>query len=93
MELMDPLMEKPVSESEILRSIQVGLLCVQQRPEDRPTMSSVLLMLDSEDALLPQPQQPGFYAERFLMAEAGSSSRGKYPIATNEVTITMLEGR
>nr|QLG20111.1 S locus receptor kinase 2 [Corylus heterophylla x Corylus avellana] len=92
MELMDALMEKPVLESEILRCIHVGLLCVAQRPEDRPTMSSALLMLDSEDPSLPQPQQPGFYTERFP-AEADSSSTGKRQYATNEVTITMLQGR
>jgi len=67
-------------------------LCVAQRPEDRPAMSSVLLMLDSDDASLPEPQQPGFYTERFL-AEADSSSTGKRQYATNEVTITMLQGR
>ncbi|RDX79842.1 G-type lectin S-receptor-like serine/threonine-protein kinase SD1-1, partial [Mucuna pruriens] len=38
----------------------VGLLCVQQRPEDRPDMSSVVLMLNGEK-LLPNPKIPGFY--------------------------------
>ncbi|XP_059639395.1 G-type lectin S-receptor-like serine/threonine-protein kinase At4g27290 [Cornus florida] len=63
-ELIDPLMEDLFPMSEVLRCMQVGLLCVQQRPEDRPTMSSVLLMLDSESAMLPQPKQPGFYTLR-----------------------------
>ena len=48
--------------SEVLRCIHVGLLCVQQRPEDRPNMSSVVLMLSSE-SLLPKPRQPGFYTD------------------------------
>ncbi|KAF2305039.1 hypothetical protein GH714_001270 [Hevea brasiliensis] len=65
-ELMDALMEKPVSTSELLKSIHVGLLCVQQQPEDRPTMSSVVMTLDSENPVLHQPKQPGFYRERFL---------------------------
>ncbi|CAL5344767.1 unnamed protein product [Camellia sinensis] len=48
---------------EVLKCIQIGLLCVQQRPEDRPTMSSVVSMLDNGSAMLPRPRQPGFYIE------------------------------
>lgn len=45
---------------EVLRSIHVGLLCVQHHAKDRPTMLSVLLMLVSDSAL-PQPKQPAFF--------------------------------
>lgn len=65
MGLVDPFMEGLVSETEILKCIHVALLCVQHRPDDRPAMSAVVVMLDSEDPLLPLPKQPGFYAERF----------------------------
>ncbi|XP_065001579.1 receptor-like serine/threonine-protein kinase SD1-6 [Musa acuminata AAA Group] len=30
--------------TEVMKCIKVGLLCVQDRPEDRPTMSSVVVM-------------------------------------------------
>lgn len=46
----------------MVRSICVGLLFVQQRPDDRPSMSSVVLMLNTEGTL-PQAKQPGFYME------------------------------
>ncbi|KAK1409574.1 hypothetical protein QVD17_36101 [Tagetes erecta] len=46
--------------SEVLRSVQVGLLCVQDHAEDRPTMSSVVLMLGNE-GVLPQPKPPAFF--------------------------------
>ncbi|KAJ6980396.1 hypothetical protein NC653_028264 [Populus alba x Populus x berolinensis] len=52
--------------SEVLRSIHVGLLCVQENPENRPNMSYVVLMLGNEDEL-PQPKQPGFFTERDLV--------------------------
>nr|XP_025699617.1 cysteine-rich receptor-like protein kinase 25 isoform X2 [Arachis hypogaea] len=42
-----------------LRWIHIGLLCVQERPKDRPTMSSVILMLGSTTAL-PLPLAPPF---------------------------------
>ncbi|XP_010247744.1 PREDICTED: G-type lectin S-receptor-like serine/threonine-protein kinase At4g27290 [Nelumbo nucifera] len=92
LELVDPLMERPFSLPEMLRCIQVGLLCVQQRPEDRPTMSSVVLMLDSETTILAQPRQPGFYTERFP-TENDLSSTGKKNFTSNEVTITLIDGR
>ncbi|XP_015574228.2 G-type lectin S-receptor-like serine/threonine-protein kinase At4g27290 isoform X1 [Ricinus communis] len=91
-ELMDSVMEQPVPTPELLKSIHVGLLCVQQRPEDRPTMSQVVLMLDSENLTLPQPKQPGFYTERFL-TETDSSSTGVKCYTRNEVEVTLLQGR
>lgn len=84
------MVQKEVPDSEGLRCIQVGLLCVQQRPEDRPIMPSVLLMLDSETVSLPKPGRPGFYAERSL-SETDTSSLGK--LVSNEMTVTFLEGR
>ncbi|XP_042520168.1 G-type lectin S-receptor-like serine/threonine-protein kinase B120 [Macadamia integrifolia] len=45
---------------EVLRCIHVGLLCVQDSAMERPTMSSVLLMLESETANVPNPKQPTF---------------------------------
>ncbi|GMP75057.1 hypothetical protein CsSME_00032274 [Camellia sinensis var. sinensis] len=90
--LFDVFMEDPIPTSEVLRCIQVALLCVQQRPEDRPTMSYVLLMLDSENPVLPMPKQPGFYSER-VITDIDYSSIGKHHCTTNEVTITMLHGR
>lgn len=65
MEIIDVLMEN-VSASDALRCIQVELLCVQKCPKERPLMSSVLVTLDSENAALPQPKEPGFYTERDL---------------------------
>ena len=72
---------------EMLRCIHVGLLCVQQQPEDRPNMSSVVLMLSSE-SLLPKPRQPGFYTDS---PEADSSC--STPFSANEMSYTLFEAR
>ncbi|GLT83436.1 hypothetical protein SLE2022_017260 [Rubroshorea leprosula] len=77
--------------SEVLRCIHVGLLCVQQRPEDRPDMLSVVLMLRGESAL-PEPKQPGFFSGRNLpIVESSGSKTGLSSI--NEASITQLDGR
>ncbi|CDP17676.1 unnamed protein product [Coffea canephora] len=41
-------------QTEMLRYIHVGLLCVQQFAKDRPDVSAVLLMLTSEISNLPR---------------------------------------
>ncbi|RWR88315.1 Protein kinase domain-containing protein [Cinnamomum micranthum f. kanehirae] len=61
MELIDPMLIDSSSVNDILRLINIGLLCVQEKAADRPTMSSVLLMLGSESMILPQPTQPPLY--------------------------------
>ncbi|GLT51471.1 hypothetical protein SLA2020_248780 [Shorea laevis] len=64
---------------------------LEKRPEDRPDMSLVVLMLGSENPL-PQPKLPGFYTERNLPEEEVSSSQYEC-VSVNEVTISKLQGR
>jgi len=89
--VVDAAMVNSINVSEMLRSIQVALLCVQQSPEDRPSMSSVVLMLGNDGAL-PQPKEPGFFTERKVVEFEYSTSRDA-PSSVNEVTITLLEAR
>ena len=77
--------------SEALRCLQVGLLCVQKCPEDRPTMSNVLLMLMTNTVMLPQPKEPGFFTER--ISKETEYFQGKSTSSINEVTVTQMEAR
>ncbi|XP_078175429.1 G-type lectin S-receptor-like serine/threonine-protein kinase SD1-1 [Carex rostrata] len=61
-ELIDPSLHNSNSNKEMLRCIHVGLLCVQELPVDRPTMSLVVTMLSSDSAL-PAPKNPAFIFE------------------------------
>ncbi|KAF3655507.1 G-type lectin S-receptor-like serine/threonine-protein kinase [Capsicum annuum] len=76
--------------SQVLRSIQVGLLCFQQHPDDRPSMFSVVQMLTNESPL-PKAKEPGFLTERNLFDEAKSGSQTSS--SKNEFTITLLDPR
>ncbi|KAK6934351.1 S-locus glycoprotein domain [Dillenia turbinata] len=89
LELVDAKMVDIISSIQVLRCIHVGLLCVQCHPRDRPTMSSVLSMLES-DIPLPEPKRPGFFTERSI---ADFSTTGEVAMTTNEVTITLSQGR
>ncbi|XP_034568964.1 cysteine-rich receptor-like protein kinase 7 isoform X2 [Setaria viridis] len=46
--------------TEILRCIQIALLCVEEDPANRPTMQEVALMLSCHDVALPMPQRPAY---------------------------------
>lgn len=91
LELIDVCLTDSCTPSKVLRCIHVALLCVQQRPEDRPSMSSVVLMLDSENSL-PQPKQPGFFME-INPPEADTPSIKHETYSANEVTMTLMEAR
>ncbi|KAL3002536.1 hypothetical protein AAZX31_08G059300 [Glycine max] len=93
LELIDPSIDNSYSESEVLRCIQVGLLCVQERAEDRPTMASVVLMLSSDTASMSQPKNPGFCLGRNPMETDSSSSKQEESCTVNQVTVTMLDAR
>ncbi|GFS40947.1 S-locus lectin protein kinase family protein [Actinidia rufa] len=55
LELMDSALADSWPRIEFMRCVQIGLLCVQESAEDRPTMSQVLSMLTSESVALPTP--------------------------------------
>lgn len=59
MDLLDESMGGKPDYSAVLRCIQVALLCVEVHPRNRPLMSSVVMMLSSENATLPEPNEPG----------------------------------
>ncbi|XVF70460.1 hypothetical protein PTKIN_Ptkin11bG0163400 [Pterospermum kingtungense] len=89
LELIDNSLGNSYIVAEALRCIHVALLCVQQRPEDRPNMSSVLLMLGGESAL-PQPKQPGYFIEKSLPTPDCTSGKQS---SLNELTITLEVAR
>ncbi|KAJ9554559.1 hypothetical protein OSB04_018604 [Centaurea solstitialis] len=51
---------------EAIKVIQVGLLCTQEAPSLRPSMSTVLKMLAKEDEPLPSPSNPPFIDEKTM---------------------------
>ena len=91
--LIDMCLKDSYVESQVLRCIQVGLLCVQKFPNDRPTMSSIVFMLENEGAVLPQPKQPGFFVERSSSDDGSSSLTDQESYSENVASITMPCGR
>lgn len=72
---MDSCLDNSYVKFDVLRCIQIGLLCVQKLSLDRPAMSSVVFMLGNEGAILPQPKEPGFFTERSSTGNDVSNGR------------------
>ncbi|CAI9292657.1 unnamed protein product [Lactuca saligna] len=92
LELVDKSMGAKFSENEVLRCIQIGLLCVQEHPEDRPNMSKVLFLLCSETVQISPPKYSGFFIRR-RNTETESSSQQDDFMTINEITVSILHGR
>lgn len=73
---------------EALRCIHIGLLCVQDNPNDRPLMSTVVFILENGRATLPVPNKPVYFANANNEVEV----RGNNQNSNNSVTLSVLEG-
>ncbi|XLR41601.1 hypothetical protein S83_026261 [Arachis hypogaea] len=91
LELIDEYMIDYCNISEALRCIQIGLLCVQQNPHDRPNISFVVMMLGSE-IQLPLPKEPALFVGKYSCQEYSSSCINDAP-SVNELSISDLEAR
>ncbi|CAL5209769.1 unnamed protein product [Lathyrus oleraceus] len=63
LELVDHTVRESYTPNEAIRCIHIGLLCVQEDPDDRPTMATIVLMLESHTVTLPVPKQPAFFLQ------------------------------
>ncbi|KNA22967.1 hypothetical protein SOVF_028770 [Spinacia oleracea] len=78
--------------AEAMRCINVGLLCVQDHPEDRPTMSTVVAMISNETSELPEPKKPAF----FIGQDSTQGEHLQHDLeqgSLNDASITEMEAR
>ncbi|KAI3710375.1 hypothetical protein L2E82_40155 [Cichorium intybus] len=92
LKLLDESLGAKFSKNEVLRCIQVGLLCVQGQPEDRPSMSKLLLLLSSETVRMSQLKHPGLIIRK-INNEIDSPSKDDDSMTINGITISILDGR
>ncbi|XP_057791271.1 uncharacterized protein LOC131008406 [Salvia miltiorrhiza] len=88
LEMIDPSYKNPCVEPQVKRCIQIGLLCAQNAADERPMMPSVVLMLSSEDIVLPQPKKPGFFLQSrssFLRSASRSENSSFATITMSDV--------
>ena len=93
-------MKENYLEVEVMKCIQIGLLCVQENSDARPTMATVVSYLNNLSLELPYPQEPAFFTHgRFMdpkIAHESSSSQSanrSTPFSTNEMSISEFHPR
>ncbi|KAK2408534.1 receptor serine/threonine-protein kinase SD1-7 [Trifolium repens] len=74
------------------RYVNIGLLCVQQSPEDRPTMSDVVTMIGNDTTSLPSPKPPAFQNMRGIESSRLSRTTEEN-FSVNVVTNSVVEAR
>ncbi|TVU17829.1 hypothetical protein EJB05_33889, partial [Eragrostis curvula] len=75
---------------EVMRCINIALLCVQENAADRPNMSHVVAMLGSEGMTLPEPKHPAYFHVRVTTEDASDVLQQS---SLNDVTISAPDGR
>ncbi|XP_031264869.1 G-type lectin S-receptor-like serine/threonine-protein kinase At1g11330 [Pistacia vera] len=92
LELMNPTLHDSYCEEQVLKCINLALLCVEHNPMDRPLMSGVISMLTSEGVKLPVPKQPAFSIERKIVVDSASGiNRAENTV--NNLTISIMDPR
>lgn len=93
MELLDPRVVESCNLSQVLKCIQIGLLCVQDYEIDRPAMATIVSMLSS-DLILPIPEQPVFSIKPKINLEERDPSMQEWPkFSRNSISQTSIVGR
>ncbi|KAK9989776.1 hypothetical protein SO802_030015 [Lithocarpus litseifolius] len=88
LDLMDKTLQDACIANQFVKCVNIGLLCVQENPGDRPTMMNVIKMFDIDTVNLPTPKRPAFILRRD-QSKATSSDQPE----SNIVLTNTLEGR
>ncbi|GLT83177.1 hypothetical protein SLE2022_014820 [Rubroshorea leprosula] len=94
--LIDPTLRNDSRTNQMLICIHIGLLCIQENVAYRPTMSSVVHVLNDNSTTLPVPSQPAFLLPSTLVSDTSTPQRSRtesLPSTKNDVSITELSPR
>ncbi|GKV39028.1 hypothetical protein SLEP1_g46864 [Rubroshorea leprosula] len=90
--LIDPTLRNDSRINQMTICIHLGLLCVQETVADRPTMGSIVHILNDNSTTLPVPSKPAFLVHTTVVSSNTSSSqrlRDKpLPSTKNDASIT-----
>ncbi|CAO2821241.1 unnamed protein product [Amaranthus hypochondriacus] len=96
LEFIDPtLLKDSPSSEEVLRCIQIGLLCTQESTNERPTMSTIVLILNNDStttSTLSTPQRPRSFCNAASSVESSlvSNPRSAYSAASTTSNDSIL---
>ena len=91
LDILDQNIKESCNPNEVVKCIQIGLLCVQEKPDDRPTMTQIVSYLSGSISELPFPEKPitsnqSAIVQRMLV---GGSSSGS-AVSNNEMSVSIF---
>ncbi|KAH9608351.1 hypothetical protein KSS87_017805 [Heliosperma pusillum] len=97
LEFVDETIRNSCSINEVKKCMHLGLMCVQESVDERPTMATIVVMLDNQSISLPMPHQPAFFirsiTESSTGKDIGSDQSTSVPWSMNEVSVSEVEPR
>lgn len=99
LEFVDEAIKDSCSANEVMRCLHLGLICVQESVDERPTMATAVLTLDSYSVTLQLPKQPGVFlhskteSNHVNGSDSYQSSSNRMLWSKNDVTISELDPR
>ncbi|PNX81714.1 cysteine-rich receptor-like protein kinase [Trifolium pratense] len=104
LELLDMTLRDSYSSVEVTRCIHVGLCCIQEDPNQRPSMQTIVLLLSSHSITLEAPQRPaGYFNSKtdqsisridFENSEMSTNtSQLSAPVSVDDASITQVHPR
>ncbi|KAL1216386.1 Cysteine-rich receptor-like protein kinase 25 [Cardamine amara subsp. amara] len=97
LELVDEAMRGNFQTNEVIRCIQIALLCVQDVSSVRPSMDNILVMMDSFTVTLPIPKRSEFLLRTMKQSRdqrSGASATSKsLPLSVDDSSITIVYPR
>ncbi|CAL9105457.1 unnamed protein product [Musa textilis] len=99
LELLDPALKSTADAEQVALCVQLGLLCVQSDPKQRPDMKRVVIVLSKKPRTLEEPTRPGIPAfgyprfpgtlgSVYSSGESSSTVNSASTAATTSTTIT-----
>ncbi|KAI9125047.1 hypothetical protein K1719_003663 [Acacia pycnantha] len=92
LELMDPTLSDSCFNQQFLRLVEIGLLCVEESPMDRPTISEVISMISNESTILPMVKKPAF-TNLDSNIDADHQRNDMENNSINKVSLSTVKGR
>ncbi|KAJ9563773.1 hypothetical protein OSB04_008933 [Centaurea solstitialis] len=94
LEILEPSLASSANLDQVSACIQIGLLCTQSDPHQRPTMRRVVVMLTRKSGALDEPSRPGFPGTRYRRSRqpAASSSTAGTSGASSSESSTITTG-
>ncbi|XP_039168140.1 cysteine-rich receptor-like protein kinase 10 isoform X2 [Eucalyptus grandis] len=92
LKVLDPAIVDSNSRDQVLRCLHICLLCIQEDPAVRPTMTTIVLLLSSNSITPPSPQHPAFFVQ-MKGPESDQSTKRIMPLSINDMSLTQLYPR